>query len=272
MGERHVLGVSGGMDSTALAIFMQTTHPEIPIEYFFCDTGKEPPETYEFLDQLESWLGRPIQRLYPKFGFDFWFQEYNYFLPSANARWCTRKLKVEPFELWIRPSLQSGTKVHNYIALRDDERERHIPAPSHNNLRTETPFLSHHVTLAEVKEILFASEFGFARYYDWRTQSGCSFCFFQRKIDWVGLKREHPELYEEARKYEVAAQEHGCSRTWSSGETLEKLGSPARIAKIKAGNTRKCLNRSLFSRREILRAEDFGDDDDPDLPCLICFK
>ena len=31
-------------------------------------------------------------------------------------------------------------------------------------------------------------------YYDWRTRSGCYFCFFQRRIEWVGLKERYPEL------------------------------------------------------------------------------
>ena len=51
---RHVLGLSGGKDSSALAIFMRTKVPEM--EYFFTDTGAELPETYEYLDKLEAYL------------------------------------------------------------------------------------------------------------------------------------------------------------------------------------------------------------------------
>ena len=43
-GTRHVLGLSGGRDSAALAVFMIQHYPEIEIEYFFTDTGKELPE------------------------------------------------------------------------------------------------------------------------------------------------------------------------------------------------------------------------------------
>lgn len=38
---RHVLLVSGGKDSTALALYMREKHPEIQMEYVFCDTQKE---------------------------------------------------------------------------------------------------------------------------------------------------------------------------------------------------------------------------------------
>ena len=43
MSVRHVLGISGGKDSAALAIYMRDQVPEM--EYFFCDTGRELPET-----------------------------------------------------------------------------------------------------------------------------------------------------------------------------------------------------------------------------------
>ena len=48
---RHILGISGGKDSAALAVLL---HKEIPeMEYVFADTKKELPETYLFLDRLE---------------------------------------------------------------------------------------------------------------------------------------------------------------------------------------------------------------------------
>lgn len=58
MGERHLLGISGGKDSAALAVYMSISHPELNIEYFFTDTGKELPEVYEFLGKLEGFLGK----------------------------------------------------------------------------------------------------------------------------------------------------------------------------------------------------------------------
>ena len=60
---RHILLVSGGKDSTALAIYMREKHPEIDVEYVFCDTHKELPETYEYLTKIGAFLGKPITRL-----------------------------------------------------------------------------------------------------------------------------------------------------------------------------------------------------------------
>ena len=96
--ERHVLGLSGGRDSAALAVYMRQNYPDIDIDYFFTDTGKELPEVYEFLVHLEGFLGKTIIRLNGDRDFDFWLKQYNNFLPSQQARWCTRQMKIKPFE------------------------------------------------------------------------------------------------------------------------------------------------------------------------------
>ena len=39
---RHVLGLSGGKDSAALAVWMNNNYPDIDVEYYFTDTGYKP--------------------------------------------------------------------------------------------------------------------------------------------------------------------------------------------------------------------------------------
>ena len=58
---RHILGISGGKDSAALAVHLRDSIPEM--EYVFCDTGKELKETYEFIDKLEAFLNAHVIRL-----------------------------------------------------------------------------------------------------------------------------------------------------------------------------------------------------------------
>jgi 3'-phosphoadenosine 5'-phosphosulfate sulfotransferase (PAPS reductase)/FAD synthetase len=239
--ERHLLGISGGRDSAALAIFMSQQYPALDIEYFFTDTGKELPEVYEFLGRLEGFLGKPIQRLNPDRDFDFWLAQYKHFLPSPQTRWCTRMLKIRPFEAWVRPDLDRGVRIISYVAIRADENHREGHSSTHPNLTVRLPFRERGVDLHGVCELLEASGVGFPSYYRWRSRSGCTFCFFQQKIEWVRLREEHPEAFEEAKRYEKLARDHASPFTWSAGESLEELELPERIAQIKARHAERVV-------------------------------
>lgn len=80
---RHILGLSGGKDSTALAVLL---HKQVrQMEYFFCDTHNELPETYEYLDRIKAGLGIKIHYLSAKRGFDHWLDIHGGLLPSPNV-------------------------------------------------------------------------------------------------------------------------------------------------------------------------------------------
>jgi 3'-phosphoadenosine 5'-phosphosulfate sulfotransferase (PAPS reductase)/FAD synthetase len=274
--QRHVLGLSGGRDSAALAVYMRQEHPELEIEYFFTDTGKELPEVYEFLGRLEGFLGRTILRLNPDRDFDFWLKQYNNFLPSPQTRWCTRQLKLRPFEAWLRPALDAGTRVLSYVAIRADEPYREGYSSKHDNLVVLLPFRGAGIDKAGVLQILEASGLGLPKYYAWRTRSGCTFCFFQQKIEWVRLKEQHPDAFEEAKRYEKNALEHGSPFTWSQGESLDELAKPERVAEIRAEHERRLCRIRAKTARNPLRSDseplDIDDLYGQAKSCLACHK
>lgn len=237
--ERHILGISGGRDSAALAIYMRQNHPDIDMEYFFTDTGKELPEVYDFLNRLEGFLGKRINRLNPDRDFDFWLAEYGHFLPSAKTRWCTRQLKLRPLNLWLRDDLEKGVVVHSYVAIRADEPNRSGYKSQHPNMLVRFPLRDAGIDKAGVVDLLKDTDIGEPEYYRWRSRSGCTFCFFQQKIEWVRLMDEHPKAFEEARAYEKTAEEHGSPFTWSDGESLDDLAKPERVEAIKADYERR---------------------------------
>ena len=273
---RHLLGLSGGKDSSALAVYMRDRVPEM--EYFFSDTGKELPETYEFLDRLEAFLGKPIARLnmdpdsHSNRDFDHWLTLYGGLLPSSQVRWCTVNLKIRPFEEYV-----GEDKAYNYVAIRaDEDRDGYKPlkTPSLRNIEPKYPFKEDGITKEDVFRILEESGVGLPEYYKWRTRSGCYFCFFQRKSEWVGLLEQHPDLFELAKEYEKFDHETGERFTWCQGESLEELSTPERIAEIKA-NTEKAMaskKTAKPNRRLIEILTDVHDDEDDEEPCLICQK
>jgi 3'-phosphoadenosine 5'-phosphosulfate sulfotransferase (PAPS reductase)/FAD synthetase len=328
---RHVLGISGGKDSAALAIYMKTNYPHLDIEYYTSDTGRELDETYKLIDNLEVFLGKKILRIAatkdsPEEPFDHFLKMYGGYLPSAGTRWCTKKLKLEPFEKFVGDDL-----VISYVGIRGDEdREGYISKKNtiqsifpfrrniwsedviqkflnNNNIINvsnsftqsdateksarikeliETPIsagftqsqklnqlldlgikefnqlvfaflkstsypLSHEEEFSlvnnedvlirdDIFRILETSGVGVPEYYKEiefsindktgtyaRSRSGCFFCFYQQKIEWVWLYEQHPDLYEKAMVYEKDGY------TWNQDEALSDLIKPERIAKIK---------------------------------------
>lgn len=328
---RHLLGISGGKDSAALAIYMKDKYPDLDIEYYTCDTGKELEETYQLIKNLEIYLGKSITLLQAAGGsdedpFDHFLKMYGGYLPSSNSRWCTKKLKLEPFEKFV-----GDDPVVSYVGIRgDEEREGYISRKS--NIQSIFPFrkniwsedviskilantnskqvldlfrsvattknserfeevLQQPLTsnfsqqqklnllldlgIKEFNELVFSflkttnyplaeeqsfpltnnedllvrddifrilkeSGVGVPEYYNKvdftvngksgqysRSRSGCFFCFFQQKIEWVWLHEQHPDKFAKAMGYEKDGY------TWCQNETLADIIKPERMQGIK---------------------------------------
>ena len=277
---RHILSLSGGKDSSALAIYMRDrdmwrrrlgkpiheTSEKFNMEYVFCDTKEELPETYEYLDLLEAYLGKRIVRLSDERGFRHWLKVYGDYLPSPNMRWCTRMLKLIPFEKYVGDDL-----VYSYVGIRADEnRDGYISTKP--NIIPVFPLKEDGITREDVMHILEESGTSLPDYYKWRTRSGCYFCFFQRKAEWVGLKEHHPDLFEEAKSFEKVNEKTGERYTWSNGESLEELSSPDRVKQIKENHNKAMMleQKSRPNRPLVEVLAGALDDDDDEVPCTIC--
>lgn len=362
---RHVLGISGGKDSAALAIYVKTKYPSIDLEFYTCDTGKELEETYQLIKNLEVYLGIKIKLLQgaensSEDPFDHFLKIYGGYLPSSNARWCTKKLKLAPFEDYVKDD-----KVVSYVGIRGDEqREGYISTK--NNIQSIFPFrkniwsqdvvnkllsnqnieqlvkLSKHVDFGKNEErmsqmiqrkinpsftldqklnllldsnvkafnhlvfeflkttdyplaseadfpllnndeilvrkdifrILEESGVGVPAYYNKidfeingkkgqyaRSRSGCFFCFFQQKIEWVWLFEQHPDRFQKAMEYEKDGY------TWMQNESLEDLIKPERIEAIKEEYIKRMERKSKNKSSYLI---DILDDTEGD-GCAACF-
>ena len=143
-------------------------------------------------------------------------------------------------------------------------------------LTVRLPFREAGIAKSGVMEILDGSGLGLPAYYDWRTRSGCTFCFFQQKIEWVRLKDRHPAAFEEAKSYEKTAMDHGSPFTWSQGESLTELERPERMEAIRADHARRVERAMARLQINPLRPGTPLDDDDlygtAAKACLTCHK
>ena len=248
---RHIVSLSGGKDSTALAIYLRTKYPQIPAEYVFCDTGAELPETYEYLERLEALLGAPIARVNAmgilgvregrdRNPFDIYLNEvFGGFLPSPRSRWCTRALKIEPFEHYV-----GNSNAYSYIGIRSDEnREGYVarkpPVLSQKaNIEPVYPLKDDGLQLADVNRILEESGLGLPEYYKWRSRSGCYFCFYQQVGEWQGLKEMHPDLFERAAAYEKTESDRPF--TWVNGKSIRDVAAQPRRTPVDPNEADGC--------------------------------
>jgi 3'-phosphoadenosine 5'-phosphosulfate sulfotransferase (PAPS reductase)/FAD synthetase len=262
---RHILCLSGGKDSTALALFMRDRVPQM--EYIFTDTGKELEETYSYLNRVEALLGKPIIRLNDRAGFEHWLSVFNGYLPNPNMRWCTKLLKLVPFENYIGEG-----QVISYVGIRaDEDREGYISTKP--NIKPVFPFKEHGIDYQGVMTILKESGIGLPPYLRWgRSHSGCFFCFFQRPIEWVRLLENHPEQFEEAIRYEKIDPDPKKTFTWVQGMPLTELRKAETIAAIKRRHAEQ-LEREKKNRPRKKLVETIGGlepEDEGPKACLIC--
>jgi 3'-phosphoadenosine 5'-phosphosulfate sulfotransferase (PAPS reductase)/FAD synthetase len=361
---RHVLGISGGKDSAALAIYLFNKYPELDIDYYTCDTGKELEDTYQLIKNLEIYLGKKITILEAaakshEDPFDHFLKLYGGYLPSSGSRWCTRKLKLDPFEKWV-----GDAPVISYVGIRGDEdREGYISKktniqsifPFRKNIWSEdvigkllkndqigrvadwyvsagsgklerilevvdeplsTKFIQgdklnalldldtrafNRVAFAYLKtteyplsydeifplidnddvlvredifRVLRDSGVGVPKYYEKvsfevngqkgeyaRSRSGCYFCFFQQKIEWIWLYEQHPEKFRKAMEYEKEGY------TWMQDERLEDIIRPERVQQIKEDQIKKLAKASKKKSSYLIDILDESDGEG----CASCF-
>lgn len=163
--DTYIVPVSGGADSTVLAIVLRWLFPLVQFKFVFTDTTVDEEEIYSTLDLLEAFLNISVDRVLPAHGLFELIELYGGFLPSARDRWCTRMLKLETFQPWLA-QLPVGPK-HIFIGIRSDESER--LAFAIDEAETHMPFLDLGLVRGDIYRIL-TETIGVPGYYRRRTR------------------------------------------------------------------------------------------------------
>ena len=176
-------------------------------------------------------------------------------------------MKLEPFERFV-----GNDFCINYVGIRADE-NRLGYISTKPNIRAVFPFREDGIDYQGVQRILIDSGLGMPAYTTWgRSRSGCFFCFFQQKIEWVRLKQTHPDLFEQAKAYEKPNSVNGNVFYWSDNEPLAELEKPDRMREIEE-NWAKTQKRLARNRPRRTLAETIGGlapDAPPRQGCLMC--
>jgi hypothetical protein len=188
--EKTIVAISGGKDSTAMALRLQEVEPQANAIYLCTPTGNELPNMKKHWVNLEAKLGREIVRLQPygdKDGLEHLIRKQN-MIPNFRARWCTTTLKIFPAQHFLA---ENAPCVH-CVGLRADEEER-------LGIYGDIPGVRHRFPLREwgwgLAEVLgYLEERGVCV----PERTDCAWCYGQRIVEWKRLWEKHPDIYEQA--------------------------------------------------------------------------
>ena len=189
----HIVALSGGKDSTAMAVWLTENEPR-DYEFICTPTGDEPDALFAHWRKLGDILGKPIKPIMFRTGLNGLIREQNA-IPNWRQRWCTRMLKIEPYAAY----LATKTPCVSYVGLRVDEPSReggdYLGVPS---VTMDFPLRRIGWGLTEVLQFLKE------RAIEIPKRTDCKRCFFQRLIEWHELWRDDRASYFEAEMQETA--------------------------------------------------------------------
>src|ERR1700744_318931 len=191
---KKIVGISGGKDSTAMALRLQEIEPD---EYIFgiTPTGRELPPVLEHWKRLEDLLGKSLVRI-PAPSLVQLIVKYKA-LPNWRMRFCTRQVKIEPFMEYVK----SISPAITYIGIRADEviGENAREGTDWNGIegvKQDFPLVRWGWGIEKVKAYLKEKGVEIPKRTD------CDFCFFQRLIEWWEFWNEYPDLWKEGEALE----------------------------------------------------------------------
>jgi 3'-phosphoadenosine 5'-phosphosulfate sulfotransferase (PAPS reductase)/FAD synthetase len=243
-GVAHIVGLSGGKDSTALALALNEFEPR-PYNYLYTPTGDELPEMRKHMAFLESTLGR-ITRV--SNGTLKSQSEAQNALPSFRMRWCTRLLKLKPAGDLYR----NAAPVAAYIGLRDDEDDREGLKPGGDagslgsDVVQDYPF--QRWGWDEEKVWSYLDEKGVTI----PQRTDCARCPYQRIGEWYNLWKEHPKIYTDAEADELRYGATYRSPTGNNGPWPHDLKSLRH--EFEKGRVPERSLRMMEKRRGMCRA------------------
>ena len=224
----HIIALSGGKDSTALALALQLYEPR---DYVVIanPTGNELPEMFEHLQTVEARLGLPVQRV----GCGLSFEEMIYeqgMIPNFWARFCTRILKIEPTQEYLK---QFDDPVL-YVGLRADEGGR---KGAEYGVECRFPLYEWGWGLKEVRRFLKSQGVTIPRRTD------CALCYDQRIDEWWQLWRHYPSYWEQGERLE---REFGHTFRSPESDTWPAPLRELRKRFARGLRPKKALRQSLF--------------------------
>ena len=251
---KHVIGISGGKDSCAMALRLREVEPR-DYEYIITPVGNELPAMFAHWAKMEALLGKQFIRLQPAGpgvdGLEKRILQYNA-LPNWRQRWCTRELKIVP----TIEFLKANAPCVQYVGLRADEEERKGIYGDIRGVNQRYPLREWGWGIDDVWNYLAEKGITIPKRTD------CAWCYGQRLVEWKRLWQEHPDIFQRAVELE---QLTGHTFRSPSRDTW-----PASLAELRERFEQGYKVRGERISLELHSEDKCAADDSRNEPCRVC--
>lgn len=192
---KHILSYGGGLNSTALLVYLVKNNDKYPLDMvIFADTGNEFQHTYDTVQIYKEYCrirGIPFEIVKSKHGeiYDYYYNKK--ITPNRIKRDCTSKFKVSPIRKYIRTKYPEEKKFVFYIGIDFGEYHR-VRESDVKYIENNYPLVDMEIDRKGCIDILNEEDLPIPE------KSGCYFCPFTKKQNWLNMIDENAELYEKA--------------------------------------------------------------------------
>jgi hypothetical protein len=231
----RVFNFSGGKTSA----FMTIKYRQPGDLVIFCDTGREHPKTYKFIDDFERFENIPVIRLRyynEEKPFKALLERKKYkVIPNRVKRFCTDELKIKVCKRYLR-SIGIRT-FENFIGFRSDEEFRVVRRKyKFKKVIDRFPLFEDGIDKIQI------NEYWKNKPYNLEIPSilgNCTLCFMKGKNALISILTLYPELADEWIADEDEAQKNG------------KLGGHTYFPDITIRELRDIAQNNLFSNIDL---------------------
>ncbi len=195
---KNIVSFGAGQNSTAMIIMMKNEGIKIN-DIIYSETGNEMPKTYIFLKEFKKWCKENklnFITVKSKLGSVKEYYTEKNIIPYRMFRQCTHKFKIIPINDYVKKKYGIKQSINMYMGISYEEKKRSNKISGRKQFTYKFPLIEKEIDRRGCVDIIIREGLSVP------VKSGCYFCPFQVKKEWMKLYKEYPDLFDECINFE----------------------------------------------------------------------
>lgn len=223
---KYILSFGGGLNSTALLVYLIKNKKPLD-SIIFADTGNEFDYTYENVKFYQNYaksfnieFSIVTNTKYNKDLYTYCWDKK--IIPSRMRRDCTTKFKVSPIRRFIKNKFGKKETFVFYIGISLEESHR-MRDSDVKYIKNEYPLIDEKIDREGCKKLLEKENLPIP------DKSGCFFCPFTKKQNWIDMSINKPQLFKKSILLEQNSSRYPSSTGLLSSKPLSLLNPNTKL-------------------------------------------